>query len=139
MTIDKVGLFLKRGTSFLVVRQFGTSKFLMPGGRREDRESDIDTLSREIREELNVKLNKEIYFLGEFIDKAANDPGDFVKISLYDGQIDGEPIPSSEIEEIKWFDVYNDSKEILSDIVKNKILPSIQMKFLKKCPTNGCT
>lgn len=126
LVIDKVGLAVLRLGRLLLVRNVGTEKLLLPGGRRETGESDETTLSREIREELNCRLLTEtIEFLGSYSDRAVNDPGSIVTIRLYRGIIDGEPVASSEIAEIVWFDLSLDDRSRLSPIIQRKILPTL--------------
>ena len=54
--IDKVAyLYLKDG-KILSTRSKGKDKYYLPGGKREGRESDLETLVREIKEELTVDI-----------------------------------------------------------------------------------
>ena len=130
--IKKIGLATINNNCLLVVRNENTTKFLMPGGRVEKGEKELDTLIREIKEELSCNMDiSTVKYLGEFEDFAANDPGKKVNIKLYLGNLNGNIEKNNEIEEIKWFDYKNDNIEILSDIVKNKILPFlISNKYL---------
>ena len=131
--IDKLGALVLRNESFLVVRKKGTKLFLMPGGKREFMESDTEALAREIQEELGVPLDTEnLAFVGVFEDEAAYDPGKVVRIRLYKCEIKGEPTPSSEIEEIWWFNAFQDDESKLTAIIKRKILPAIRKMLTEK-------
>lgn len=128
-TIPKIGLAAIRDGKLLIVRNKNTTKFLMPGGQPEKGEASLETLKREIKEELNCVIDtKKIKKLGEFSDLAANNPGCVVKMEVYIGNIIGEIYPSNEIAEFKWFDPKHDNIEILSDIIKNHILPDLMNK-----------
>jgi len=130
--IRKIGLAVLRGGKLLLVRNKNTSKYIMPGGRIEKNESDIETLRREILEELTYKINgDEVKYVGEYEDIASNDADSIVNIKLYIGDIIGEFFPSNEIEEFVWFNPNMDNWELLSDIIKNKIIPDlIKKKYL---------
>ena len=65
-----------------------------------------------------------IVFFGEFEDNAANEPNTLISMKVYVGEVIGEPTISSEIEEQKWFG-RNESPEILSPIIRNKIFPAL--------------
>lgn len=122
--IKKIGLALIRGNKLLILRNTGTDLFLMPGGRVEENEEPLETLEREIKEELGCNLVIEsTRYLGDFKDWAANDPGRQVVIKLFKGEVDGIIKIGSEIEELRWYDPNIDKPEILSAIIKNKILP----------------
>lgn len=77
----------------------------MPGGQREEGESDQDALVREIQEELRVILIPEsIARLEEFSGQAHGKPeGTMVRIRCYTEDFTGTLTPASEIEEFGWF------------------------------------
>ncbi len=123
--IVKFGLVIKRNDKFLINRKYGTKLFLMPGGKPKADESIENCLIREIKEEHNVDvIEKSLHFFGEFEDTAANEPNTIISMGVYTGEIIGEPSINSEIEEQRWFG-RNDNHDILSPIIKNKILPTL--------------
>ena len=91
MLIDTVAWVRTEGGRILCVRPCGKNAFFIPGGKREGQESDLETLLREVREELTVLL----------------DPGTaahaVVRMSCYTAEYRGRLAPSSEIEELAWF------------------------------------
>jgi len=125
--IAKVGVAAIRDGHLLVVREFGTSLFILPGGRPELGEDDVTALNREIYEELGTGMaNSKLEFLGAFSDVAANDPDKIVTVRLYLGRPE-EPIKAlGEIEEIKWFDPNRDDYQILAPSIRNGILPFLK-------------
>ena len=122
-SLVKSGLIILHNGKFLINRKKGTTLFLLPGGKPENNETPVECLIREIYEEheCTVIVNSLVH-CGIFEDVAANEPNTIISIDLYYGRVEGTPKPSSEIEEQRWFGK-NDNKEILSPIIKNKILP----------------
>jgi 8-oxo-dGTP pyrophosphatase MutT (NUDIX family) len=78
--------------------------FYLPGGKREPGESDVDTLVREIEEELGVAIARETAQLfGTFEAQAHGHPaGTVVRMTCYTAAHDGNPAPNNEIEELFW-------------------------------------
>eukprot|EP00568_Trieres_chinensis_P001564 CAMPEP_0183298190 /NCGR_PEP_ID=MMETSP0160_2-20130417/5290_1 /TAXON_ID=2839 ORGANISM="Odontella Sinensis, Strain Grunow 1884" /NCGR_SAMPLE_ID=MMETSP0160_2 /ASSEMBLY_ACC=CAM_ASM_000250 /LENGTH=177 /DNA_ID=CAMNT_0025460171 /DNA_START=23 /DNA_END=556 /DNA_ORIENTATION=+ len=113
--IDKLALVLIRSRSQLVARTRGKSVLFTPGGKREPGESDADALRREIREELSVELRPNtIRPYGVFEAQAFGKPeGTAVRLTCYSAECEGTPVPSAEVEELKW--IRSDfSRELLS-------------------------
>jgi 8-oxo-dGTP diphosphatase len=125
--IVKVGLLLVDGNAFLVTRKRNTTSFLIPGGRHENDENDLQALEREIREELSCQLDADsLKYIGDFTDVAANEPNSTITVKLYSGSINGTPVASSEIDELKWFNHKVDDASCLARSIQNKILPFLQ-------------
>jgi 8-oxo-dGTP diphosphatase len=126
--ITKVGaLILREGRILLCRKNRDTSKLILPGGRIEPGETDVDCLAREIREELGEVSLSHIEFLGAYEDRAHLDDPAIVKrlrISLYRGDLVGMPKPTSEITELVWFGPDSD-REQLTPIFINRILPDL--------------
>ena len=102
--IDKVAYIeLNRG-KILVAKSKGKNKFYIPGGKREENETDEDTLVREIREELNVEIQANSHeYVGTFSAQAhGHADGVQVKMTCYKAKYNGTITASSEIEEIRW-------------------------------------
>lgn len=102
--IDKVAWIYVRDTRVLSTRSRGRSIFYLPGGKRETGESDLQTLRREILEELQVELeDATIVPFGSFESQADGHPrGVRVKMTCYAASPIGEPTPAAEIEEVCW-------------------------------------
>ena len=89
----------------LLVRKRGSDTFIQPGGKREAGESALQTLARELCEELGVRLHDDsAELLGTYEDRAVNEPGRRVRAEVYRVQVDGEPMPGAEIQELRWLD-----------------------------------
>ncbi|MFF0544065.1 NUDIX hydrolase [Nocardia thailandica] len=99
--IDTVAWVRVRDGRILCGRPRGKDVFYIPGGKREAGESDIETLTREVAEELGVVVKAEsARHVGTY---EARVPGAVVRMACYTAQVSGEPVPSSEIEALAWF------------------------------------
>jgi len=120
--IKKVALaYFKDGKMLQVRDNKQSSVFYTLGGKIEEGESDIECLKREVKEEIDCEIEEgSIKFLKEFQDEAHG--GGILNVRLYEGELIGEPKPSSEIVEIGYFDTNSDPKN-LSVIAKKVIFP----------------
>lgn len=102
--IDKVAwLYLKDGR-VLGTRSAGKDTYYLPGGKREPGETDVETLVREIREELSVEIDAaSARHVGTFEAQAhGHEPGVGLRMACYTASFTGEPVASAEIAEIAW-------------------------------------
>jgi 8-oxo-dGTP diphosphatase len=88
----------------LLVRKSGTTAFMQPGGKPEPGESASETLSRELGEELGIRLDpQDLRALGSFTAAAANEPGFVVVADVFDADIGSQrPVVGAEIAELRW-------------------------------------
>jgi 8-oxo-dGTP diphosphatase len=86
----------------MLVRKRGLDMFILPGGKQEPGESDIDALLRELREEIGCRIRGRPKFVGVFRDAAGGAPGVDVEVTMHKGTLIGTPTPMAEIEEIRW-------------------------------------
>jgi 8-oxo-dGTP diphosphatase len=116
--IDKLAWIEIKSKSILSARSYGKDKYYIPGGKRENGETDEQALCREIKEELSVdiKINT-IQFVGVFQAQAHGHPeGTIVQMTCYMADFTGQLKADSEIEEIKWLN-YSD-KDIIAEVDK---------------------
>lgn len=97
--------------------------WILPGGKVENNESDLECLCREIDEELSGTKIKEISFYNQFFGKTPH-KGDILRANVYFAKIDGELYSVREgdsISELSWVNNFNDYNlsEITSKIVNS--------------------
>jgi 8-oxo-dGTP pyrophosphatase MutT (NUDIX family) len=101
--IDKVAWLHIENGRVLVARSHGKDTFYVPGGKREPGESDVETLVREIREELSVDVTG-AELIGVFEAQAhGRAEGETVRMTCYAASFARELKPASEIAELAWF------------------------------------
>jgi 8-oxo-dGTP diphosphatase len=103
-TIDKIAWIHLEEGKILSTRSRGKDVYYLPGGKREPGETDIDTLIREIDEELAVTIvPATARHLGTFQAQAhGHADGVIVQMTCYTADHHGTPVPSSEIDEVIW-------------------------------------
>jgi 8-oxo-dGTP pyrophosphatase MutT (NUDIX family) len=104
VTIDKVAWLEVVDGRVLSTRSRGKDVYYLPGGKREPGESDVDTLVREIREELAVDIDPaSARHAGTFTAQAhGHTAGVDVRMTCYAAAYRGALTASSEIEELAW-------------------------------------
>lgn len=102
--IDKVALLYVKDGKILSTRSKGKDKYYLPGGKREEGETDLETLAREIREELSVDIVADTArFYGTFEAQAhGKEEGVLVRMTCYTAEFEGELKADSEIADIVW-------------------------------------
>lgn len=111
--IDKIAWIYIKNKKILSTLSKGKDKYYIPGGKREQYENDIETLVREIKEELSVDiLTDSVRYYGAFKAQAhGKKEGIVVKMSCYMADFNGELKEDSEISKIVWL-TYNDLDKI---------------------------
>ncbi|MGW1974971.1 NUDIX hydrolase [Streptomyces sp. NPDC001889] len=103
--IDTVAWVRVEGGRILCARPRGKDVFYIPGGKREGAESDLETLLREVAEELTVSIvPATVAHVGTY--EARDEKltgGAVVRMSCYTGEYRGSLVASAEIEEMAWF------------------------------------
>jgi 8-oxo-dGTP diphosphatase len=102
--IDKIAWIRIEDGAILSSRSRGKDVYYLPGGKRESGESDIDTVVREIQEELSVAIIPDsAQHVGVFQAQAHGHPdGTIVRMTCNTADYKGTLQPDGEIEEIVW-------------------------------------
>ena len=110
--IDKLAWIYIKDRKILSTRSKGKDAWYIPGGKREEGESDLQALVREVKEEMDVELIEDsIKYFDTFKAQAHGKPeGVFVQMTCYTGDYRGELNPSAEIEEMSWLTSDTDPK-----------------------------
>jgi 8-oxo-dGTP diphosphatase len=116
--IDKIAFIEIQNGKILSTKSKGKTKYYIPGGKREQGESDEQTLIREIVEELSVAIVPDTAtYIGTFSAQSdGSKEGIRVIMSCYTAKYIGHLKANSEIEEIKWMN-YSDL-DIISEVDK---------------------
>jgi len=112
-TIDKVAWIHVVNARILSARSRGKDLYYLPGGKRDPGETDIDTLIREVEEELSVRIKRETAsHFGTFEAQAhGKSEGVLVRMACYVADFEGTLNPASEIEELAWL-TYKDRDRV---------------------------
>jgi 8-oxo-dGTP diphosphatase len=130
-TVTKVGLALVRDGRVLLVRRHNDPWLILPGGKHQAGETDVQALERELREELSCQLVvSTARYLGEFVDELVDDAARSVRIRLYAGSVVGTPEPAAEIGEAIWHVLTDAVDETLAPSLRHQIVPALRAMTL---------
>lgn len=103
--IDKIALIYVKERRILMALSRGKDTYYIPGGKRENGESDEQALCREIKEELTVDICSEtVRYYGKFCAQAhGKPPGAMVRMTCYTAILEGQIKPGSEIENTVYY------------------------------------
>lgn len=117
-------------TKIMLVKVRENQKWYLPGGKIELNESRVDSLSREIQEELGVILiNESIKHLITVCDKAYGQSGN-VELNCFTADYLGEIMPLAEISEIRYIN-WSVEKDIIAPAVLTMLHTNEFINFIK--------
>lgn len=106
-----------RNGRILLVRKHRT--WILPGGKPEPGESDLDCLQREIKEELPGLEVLNVRYLRQF-EGTTPHTGDTLAAKVYFADVGGEASASAEVNAVEWVEYPEDYN--LSDITREVIV-----------------
>ncbi len=127
--IDKLAFIELKDRKVLETKSRGKDTWYIPGGKRDEGESDEQALIREVKEELNVEIDPTtIVHYGTFEAQAHGKPeGTVVRMTCYQAKYFGDLTPSAEVEMMDWFDY---SKKNLTSPVDQIIFDDLKDRNL---------
>ena len=107
--IDKIAFIYLKNGKILSSLSKGKDTYYIPGGKRENNETDEETLIRECKEELSIEIKRDtLKYYGTFKAQAhGKAEGIIVKMTCYMADFEGKLKANSEIQELKWLDYSN--------------------------------
>ncbi|TDB89221.1 NUDIX domain-containing protein [Actinomadura sp. 7K534] len=102
--LDVVAWVQVSGDRMLAVRSRGRDLLYLPGGKREPGEDDWSALSREVREELGLELDRTSFRELGVIRAPAHDQPDFshVRMACFTSGHRGAMAPAGEVDEYRY-------------------------------------
>lgn len=127
--IDKLAFIEIQNRKILVTLSKGKDAWYIPGGKREEGESDVQALAREVKEELDVEIiPASVQHYGVFEAQAHGKPeGTVVRMTCYQALFIGTLTPSSEIEAL---DFFTHAQRIMTSTVDALIFDDLKAKNL---------
>ena len=122
-----VGTMFFKDNKLLIDKPRKRPTYQMIGGGVNKGEEVLEAAIRECHEELGEKAifdEERLEFVMDFEEIATSDPTKKIHMNIfqYKGELEGELTISEEIESFMWFGA-NDDKNLLSNTLKNEILP----------------
>lgn len=112
----------------LTVRKKNTQKFMFPGGKFEPGEDAEAAIQREVKEELNCNIDRATFkLLGKFVTAAANEANTQLVATVFQGNLIGKPVASSEIAELRWVPIIAEAYDVaLAPLLTECVLPQLR-------------
>lgn len=130
--IHKSGGILIRDRKLLVERSQGKEFFIAPGGSIEEGETPQRALVRKLAEEFDITVKEsDFQSFGTFFAQAAGNADKTIRMDVFlVPQWQGEPKPSSEVEEIAWITSTPPLGMKVGSIFEHEVIPRLKEKGL---------
>ena len=113
----------------LVVRKRGSHIFMLPGGKTESNETPLQTLCRELEEEIGLSIEESrLQPLGHFQARAANEPDHWVEAEVFVGYLRDDVAPQAEIEALDWVELHLSPSIPLAPLLRERIIPALLLR-----------
>ena len=119
-------ILLDKEGNLLVVRKKKSKYYMLPGGKIEPQETLIETLLRELHEELGIKLEaSDFQFLGTHRTEAVNESDTTVEGNIFKliQPLQQKINNQAEIEEFAWLSKKSYSNYLLAHLLSEFALP----------------
>ena len=119
-------VILNTNNELLLVRKKGSNYFQLTGGKIDPNETEIQTVIREIKEEIGLTVSMgELTYLGEHQKKAVNEIETIVHGSIFIVKIENvfTPIIANEIEEYVWLNKNNYTQYTWAHLAEEFVQP----------------
>jgi 8-oxo-dGTP pyrophosphatase MutT (NUDIX family) len=114
--IDKVGLLTIRDGKVLLCRKSrGKPLLILPGGKREEGESSMECLTRELGEELGEVEAPAPELIAVYV---YENKKNVLRVELYRADLLGEPRAQAEISELVWFGPSDDWGQLAPSLIE---------------------
>lgn len=131
--LPTAGLVVVKGDKLLLAYSKNKKAWYLPGGKIDDGESSLETLQREIFEELNIVLNSERlkYYCHITAPAYGEEPPIIMEQDCFLYQLNEKIEPKNEIGEVRFFDIMMYQSEpaqvpgvllVFDKLIKDKVL-----------------
>ena len=131
--LPTAGLVVVKGDKLLLAYSKNKKAWYLPGGKIDDGESSLETLQREIFEELNIVLNTERlkYYCHITAPAYGEEPPIIMEQDCFIYQLNEKIEPKNEIGEVRFFDIKMYQSEpaqvpgvllVFDKLIKDKVL-----------------
>lgn len=131
--LPTAGLVVVKGDKLLLAYSKNKKAWYLPGGKIDDGESSLETLQREIFEELNIVLNSERlkYYCHITAPAYGEEPPIIMEQDCFIYQLNEKIEPKNEIGEVRFFDIKMYQSEpaqvpgvllVFDKLIKDKVL-----------------
>lgn len=126
--LHKAGAILLSDRKILLCRSRGKEFFVAPGGKVEQGETPIQALRRELQEELSLAVDEGyIKDFSTFYAPAAENEKNMLRMDVFMVENwQGNPRPSSEIEEIAWVGSEEAKTMKIGSIFSHEVIPRLK-------------